>query len=79
MEFPAKITIEKVGLFSVSETATEAANGFVEGGGIYEEIKKRNPASIDEIKMKLEIELTEKFGAAPMVAPMSAVICQAWK
>jgi len=74
----SKLSIEKVKLFSVSRTAKEAAAGLV-GGNIYEEIKKRNPAWIDEIKIKLEKELAEKFGAAPMVAPMSAIICQAWK
>jgi hypothetical protein len=46
---------------------------------IYKEIKKRNPAWIEEIKIKVEKELAEKFGAAPMSAPMSAVISQAWK
>lgn len=74
-----KISIEKVGLFSISRTAKEAAYGLVEGGLIYEEIKKRNPAWIDEIKSKLEKELAEKFGDAPMIAPMSAVVSQAWK
>lgn len=74
----AKMSIDKVGLFAVSRTAKEAAKGLA-AGVIYEEIKKRNPAWIDEIKIKLEKELAEKFGAAPMIAPMSAVISQAWK
>src|SRR5688572_14751371 len=74
----AKIAIEKVGLLSVSPTAKEAAFALVRGG-IYDEIKKRNPAWIDEIRSKVEKELAEKFGAAPMVAPISAVISQAWK
>ncbi|MCH5598567.1 class I SAM-dependent methyltransferase [Niabella ginsengisoli] len=73
-----KISIEKVELFATSRTAKEAANGLV-AGDIYEDIKKRNPAWIEEIKIKLEKELAEKFGAAPMTAPMSAVISQAWK
>ena len=75
----SKISIEKVQLSSVSPTAKEAAYGLVEGGPIYEKIKKRNPAWIDEIKIKLEKELAEKFGSAPMIAPMSAVISQAHK
>jgi hypothetical protein len=75
----AKISIEKVGLLFISPTAKEAAAGLVEGGAIYEEIKKRNPAWIDEIKIKVEKELAEKFGAAPMIAPISAVFSQAWK
>lgn len=75
----SKKTIEKVKLFSVSPSAKEAANGLVEGGPFYKEIKKRNPAWIDEIKIKVEKELTEKFGAAPMISPISAVISHAWK
>ena len=76
----SKITIEKVKQLSVSPSAKEAAYGLVEGGGlIYNEIKSRNPAWIAEIKIKVEKELAEKFGAAPMSAPISAVISQAWK
>jgi ubiquinone/menaquinone biosynthesis C-methylase UbiE len=75
----SKKTIEKVKLFSVSPSAKEAAYGLVEGGPFYNEIKKRNPAWIDEIKIKVEKALAEKFGAAPMIAPISAVICQAQK
>ncbi|MCQ6956506.1 class I SAM-dependent methyltransferase [Mucilaginibacter aquariorum] len=74
-----EISIEKVGLFSVSPTAKEAANGLVEWGPVYEEIKKRNAAFINEIKIRVEKELAEKFGAAPMIAPISAVISQARK
>jgi hypothetical protein len=40
---------------------------------------KRNPALINEIKETLEKELSEKFGASPMKAPISALITQAWK
>ena len=72
------MSIEKIRLLSVSRTAKEAADGLVEGG-LYEEIKQRNPAWIDEIKSKVEKELAEKFGDAPMVAPISALICEARK
>jgi len=76
----SKIEIEKVKQFSVSPSAKEAANGLVEGGGtIYKEIQKRNPAWIAEIEIKVEKELAESFGAAPMIAPISAVISRAWK
>jgi len=75
-----KITIEKVKLFSAIPSAKEAASGFIRGSGsVYEEIKKRSPALIAEIECKVEKELAEKFGTAPMVAPVSAVISQAWK
>jgi ubiquinone/menaquinone biosynthesis C-methylase UbiE len=76
--FP-KIFIEKVQQFSVCSTAKEAAAGLVEGGFVFKEIRQRNPEWIGEIKIGLEKELAEKFGAAPMIAPMSAVVCQAWK
>jgi ubiquinone/menaquinone biosynthesis C-methylase UbiE len=75
----SKISIEKVQQFAVCSTAKKAATGFVEGGFIFKEIRQHNPELIDEIKIKLEQVLSEKFGAAPMIAPMSAVICQAVK
>jgi hypothetical protein len=40
---------------------------------------KRNPAWMDEIMTAVEKELSEKYGSAPMRAPMSAIISQAWK
>jgi len=42
------ISIKKVEQLSVSPSAKEAAYGLVEGGPFYKEIKKRNPAWIDE-------------------------------
>jgi ubiquinone/menaquinone biosynthesis C-methylase UbiE len=75
----SKISIEKVEQFSICETAKEAATGFVDGGFVFKEIRQRNPEWIDEIKAELEKELSEKFGAAPMIAPMSAIFSQAWK
>ncbi|MGN7204144.1 class I SAM-dependent methyltransferase [Pedobacter sp. SAFR-022] len=71
--------IEQVGLFSVSPTAKEATMALVERGPLYEDIKKCNPGAISEIKVRVEKELTEKFGAGPMVAPISALISQAKK
>jgi ubiquinone/menaquinone biosynthesis C-methylase UbiE len=75
----SKTIIEKVKQSAVSPSAKEAAYGLVEGGAFYQEIEKQNPAWIEEIKRKTEKELGEKFGNAPMVAPISAVIGQAWK
>lgn len=71
-------SIEAIQLQAVCRTAEEAANGLV-SGPVYAEIKKRNPAWISEIKVKLKNELAEKYGSAPMIAPMSAVLTQAWK
>jgi ubiquinone/menaquinone biosynthesis C-methylase UbiE len=73
-----KTSIEKVEQVSVCSTAKEAATGLVDGF-VFNEIRERNPEWIDEIKKQLEKELSEKFGAAPMMAPMSAVISEARK
>jgi ubiquinone/menaquinone biosynthesis C-methylase UbiE len=75
----SKIAIESLKKESICSTAKKAVNGLVQGGTIYNEIMKRNPAWIDEIKLTVENELAEKFGAAPMIAPMAAIISQAWK
>jgi ubiquinone/menaquinone biosynthesis C-methylase UbiE len=74
----SKISIEKKQLNSFSASAKEAAAGLLKGG-LYDEIKEHDPGAIQEIKTKLEKKLAEKFGAAPMIAPMSAVICEAWQ
>jgi SAM-dependent methyltransferase len=73
------VSTETVQLFSISRTAEEAAIGFIQGGSIYEKIKKSNSVRMEEIKIELEKELAAKFGAAPMVAPISALITQAYK
>jgi ubiquinone/menaquinone biosynthesis C-methylase UbiE len=75
----SKTFIERVELNSVCPTAKQAATGFVDGGFIFKEIRQHNPEWLGEIKLSLEKELSEKFGASPMIAPMSAVISQAWK
>jgi ubiquinone/menaquinone biosynthesis C-methylase UbiE len=75
----SKIKIEKVSKSSISNTAKEAAEGLMKGGSLSDEIMKRSPLGIEEIMTLLERELAQKFGEAPMVAPMSAVISQAWK
>lgn len=74
-----KIKIEKVSKDAISLSAKEAAEGLTRGGPIYNEIMSRNPAWMDEIKVSVEKELAQKYGDAPMMAPMSAVITQAWK
>jgi len=74
-----RIQVEKVERLSYSDSAKDATEGLTQGGLIYNEIMNNNPASMDEIKSEVEKQLTEKFGAAPMVAPMSALITQAWK
>ena len=75
----SKMAVEKVQLVSESVSAKAAAEGLVEGGTIYESIKEKSPGLIAVIKKRLEKELGEKYGIAPMRAPMSAVLCEAWK
>lgn len=75
----SKLSVEKVKLLTASPSAKEAALGFVEGSSVYEEVRKRKPGSIEEIKIKLEKELASQFGEAPMIVPISALINQAWK
>jgi ubiquinone/menaquinone biosynthesis C-methylase UbiE len=74
-----KINIEKSEKLSVSQSAQQAAEGLTQGGLIYNEIMKRNPEWLKEIRSSLEKQLAEKFGDSPMIAPMSALIVQAWK
>jgi ubiquinone/menaquinone biosynthesis C-methylase UbiE len=75
----SKVDTEVVDKNSVCATAKVATYGLVQGGSLYNEIIKRNPDWLDEIKTNVERELSEQFGAAPMVAPMRAIITQAWK
>ena len=64
---------------AISNSVNEAAFGLSRGGSLYNEIMSRNPAWVDEIQQKLELELAKKYGDHPMKAPMSAVICEATK
>ena len=75
----SKLSIEKFKLLSAYPTAKEAALGFVQGGTVYDEVRKSKPERIDEITIRLENELAGQFGAAPMIVPISALISQAWK
>jgi hypothetical protein len=40
---------------------------------------KTNPAWLDEIKGEVERELSNIYGSAPMIAPMSAFVSEAGK
>lgn len=75
----SKISVEKVSKQAYCSSAKEATEGLTMRGAIYHDIMLRNPEAISEIKNLVEKELAEKYGAAPMIAPMSAVISQAWK
>lgn len=75
----SKVKIDLVEKQSLSESAKKATIGMVQGGSLYNEIVKVNPAWVNEISAEVEKELSEKYGAAPMSAPMKAFITQAWK
>lgn len=74
-----KVDVDLVEKQSRAESAKEATYGMVQGGTLYNEIIKRNPAWVDEIAAIVEKELSEKYGSAPMVAPMRALITEAKK
>jgi len=75
----SRVNTDVVKKNSVCASAKEAAYGLVQGGSLYNEIMKQNPIWLGEITSIVESELTEKYGVAPMVAPMRAIVCQAWK
>ena len=73
------IKIERSQKLSVCSSAKEAAESLTNGGAIYNELMNRDPASIGAVRALTEKMLAETYGTAPMVAPMSALITQAWK
>ncbi len=64
---------------SVSPTAKMATVGMVQGGSLFNEIVKRDPTWLKRISDDVERELSEMFGAQPMIAPMRALIIEAHK
>jgi ubiquinone/menaquinone biosynthesis C-methylase UbiE len=75
----SRIETEVVEKSSMCPTAKIASYGLVQGGSLYNEIVKRNPAWIAEIMEIVERELQQRYGDAPMVAPMRAVLACAVK
>lgn len=74
-----KVSVETVTKQTEAESASQAACGMTTGGPLYLEIIKRNPSWADEITLRVERELSIKYGDAPMRAPMSAILTRAWK
>jgi hypothetical protein len=62
-----------------ADSAKEMAEGLTQGGTLYNEIVKRNPDWVPEIRMEIEKQLIEKFGDRPMESPMRAVFVTATK
>ena len=75
----SKFSIEKISKESYCISAKDAAEGLTMRGAIYNQIMARHPELIHEIKSMVEKELSEKYGTAPMIAPMSALITEAYK
>jgi ubiquinone/menaquinone biosynthesis C-methylase UbiE len=75
----SKVEVDLVEKQSQADSAKTATYGMVHGGTLYNEIIKRNPGWVDEIAAIVEKELSDKYGAAPMIAPMRALITQARK
>lgn len=73
-----KIKIEVVEKESTCATAKEAAYGLVHGSSLYNELMKQ-PTRLNQILTSVETELALKFGETSLVAPMRAIISQAWK
>lgn len=59
-----------------SLTAKDVALGLTKGASFYNEIIKKDPALVDTIMEYTENELIKRYGDAPMIAPMSAVVCE---
>jgi hypothetical protein len=75
----SSVVVEKHKKDSQCRSAKDAAEALIQAGAISSEIMSLKPALINEIKFLLEKELGERYGNEPMVAPISAVIAQAWK
>ena len=73
------ILIESVSIKGRSDTAMNIANGFIEGPLIYNEIMKGDPALVVELKNLVAKELAAKYGDAPLITPMQAVVSTGWK
>jgi ubiquinone/menaquinone biosynthesis C-methylase UbiE len=75
----SRVVVEKQNKDTRCRSAKDAAEALTRAGAIYNEIMHLNPAWVDEIQSLVEKELARKYGESPMIAPMSAVIAQAWK
>src|SRR4030095_5457629 len=75
----SRIVVQKQKKESQCQSAKDAAEALMRAGAMYNQIMSLNPAWVDEIKLLVEKELARKYGESPMIAPMSAVISQAWK
>jgi ubiquinone/menaquinone biosynthesis C-methylase UbiE len=73
------IIIESVSKNGRSDSAMNIANSFIEGPLIYNAIRQRDPALVEELKNLVAKELAAKYGDAPLITPMQAIISMGWK
>lgn len=73
------VAVDVVKKTGVSESAEHAARGFVEGSPVLIGIQERGPELVAEIRSKLTRQLSEKFGAMPMLCPLQALVVEAVK
>lgn len=71
--------VERVEKIAVSESARNVAEGLAYGGAIFSDMFKRNPEWLPRIQSDIEKTLIEKYGDAPMKAPMRALFTSAKK
>jgi ubiquinone/menaquinone biosynthesis C-methylase UbiE len=75
----SRVAVAKQEKDSQCRSAKDAAEALTKGGALSNEIMSRDPSWVDEIKFLVEKELASRYGDAPMTAPISALIGQAWK
>ncbi len=71
----SSVSIERVEKKAVSSSARDIAIGMIYANSLYDEIMKRCPELLNEIIDVTEYRIAERYGKAPMVAPMKALIC----
>jgi ubiquinone/menaquinone biosynthesis C-methylase UbiE len=71
--------IERVDKTAKADSTKQVAEGLTQGGTIYNELMKRSPDQVPRIRAEVETQLVQKFGDAPMMAPMRALFVTAIK
>lgn len=71
------VDVEKVELEGVSASAEEVAKGLVQGTPMANELRERGLATPDEVTAAVADAIAREFGAAPVRAPMRALVAHA--
>jgi ubiquinone/menaquinone biosynthesis C-methylase UbiE len=73
----ARIRIESVALPSASPSAEDAARGMIEGTPFLVELRSRGVTDIGALTRAVARRVTDRYGSAPVIAGMQALICSA--